>query len=312
VQLQRVVIGVCTYKRPNMLRSCLDSLGRQIVPADLAVEIVVADNEEQMNARAGVEAFATGCPFAVHYVHQPKRGIAAARNAILEKAVALGADWIAMLDDDEAAAPDWIVNLMAPEYRGIPILRGKRIYVFPSPAPFWAREKERRDPPEGAPITRVSTNNVRFSAKLVRKAGLRFDESIGLSGGEDHRFFRAARKAGFAAHATNKAITYETAHPERLTFRYMMLANYRFTMTRTYDRLEHDGQLAVLIQLAMSIPGLFMGLGELAVCPLAAVFGRYRFKQFALRGAKRFTLTAGIVSALSGVRRDAYRHVVGN
>jgi len=121
---EHLVVGICTYARPVLLTACLESLARQSVPAGLAVSIAVVDNEPQPVRRALVSGFADRCPFPVHYVHQPRRGIAPARNAILDRAGELQADWIAMIDDDETAAPDWIEKLMAPEYRETPVLWG--------------------------------------------------------------------------------------------------------------------------------------------------------------------------------------------
>src|SRR5262245_8558809 len=137
MQSQVVVIGLCTYKRPKMLLACLESLARQITPEDCAVHIVVVDNEEQPNAQATVEEIARRSPIPVHYVHEPRRGIATARNASLDKAVALGADWIATLDDDETAEADWIAELMSPKFRDVPVLVGQRNFVYASRPSFW-------------------------------------------------------------------------------------------------------------------------------------------------------------------------------
>jgi succinoglycan biosynthesis protein ExoM len=76
-------------------------------------------------ARLTVARFCATAPFPVYYVHEPICGIARARNAALDKATELGADWIAMLDDDEVADPRWLANLMAPEYLDTPVLMGK-------------------------------------------------------------------------------------------------------------------------------------------------------------------------------------------
>jgi succinoglycan biosynthesis protein ExoM len=139
---QRVAICVCTYRRPQMLQRCLDSLARQVVDKGIEIEIVVVDNEPEPNNRDAVIGFVnewTAPRF--HYVLQPKRGIAAARNATLDEALELNADWIAFIDDDATAASDWIAPLMAPEYRDTPILLGGIIYDCPDAAPFWVTGK---------------------------------------------------------------------------------------------------------------------------------------------------------------------------
>src|SRR5262245_55713466 len=190
-----VVIGVCTCRRPMMLRACLVSLAAQIAPAGFELSILVVDNEPEPNNRGVADAFRQVCPFPVHYVHQPRRGIAVARNAIIDKAMALGAAWIAMLDDDETAEPDWIVRLMEPEYIDVPVLSGRQILVYPEARPFWAQDDSKL-PKEGEALPTSTTTNVRFSAALPR-SGLRFDEGFGLTGGEDRDYFCRAREMGF-------------------------------------------------------------------------------------------------------------------
>jgi glycosyltransferase involved in cell wall biosynthesis len=82
-----------------MLRACLDSLTRQVVPSDLSLAIVVVDNEPEGDAEHTVSSFTATTDIPVHYVHEPRRGIATARNAILDKASELAADFIAMTDE---------------------------------------------------------------------------------------------------------------------------------------------------------------------------------------------------------------------
>ncbi len=131
--------------------------------------------------------------------------------------MAMQADWIAMLDDDETADRNWIEQLMAPEYRGSPVLCGRQILIYPDPKPFWAQDEEARAPDEGAQLRTSTTTNIRFSIDLPR-AGLRFDESFGLHGGEDRDFFGRAHDSGFLIRFTRRAITWEVVHPSRATF----------------------------------------------------------------------------------------------
>jgi succinoglycan biosynthesis protein ExoM len=213
----RVLIGVATCRRPKMLERCLESLGRQIIDG-CNVHIVVASNGNGEDVtHAAVERFAASSLYPVELLHDPVQGIARARNAILAAATRHRADWIAFVDDDEIADPDWLACLMAPQYLGIPVLMGAQHYVYPDPVPFWATAVQRSGI-EGERLRTAYTNNVRFSADLIR-AGLRFDEAIGLGQGSDSDFFARARVAGFEIRRTLRAITRETVHPERLTYR---------------------------------------------------------------------------------------------
>jgi hypothetical protein len=102
-----LVVCVCTCQRPALLARCLESLGAQVIPDGVAISLIVVDNTPDRAARLTVAQFCVTAPFQVYYVHEPEHGCA--RNAALNKAVALGADRIAMLDDDEQTAPDWRV-----------------------------------------------------------------------------------------------------------------------------------------------------------------------------------------------------------
>ena len=291
----------------------MDSLAAQSVPEGCAVQIVVVDNDEHASALSVVESFAAASPYPIHYVHEPVRGIARARNAILDKATALGAKWIAMLDDDETAAPNWVDRLMATEYRNTHVLMGRRIWVYPNPRPFWApdRDREPRLPVEGGAINVGSTCNVRLSMALVH-AGLRFDENMGLGGGSDQRYFSLASHCGFAIHVTNRAITFETVHPERLTYRFLIFWDYAHHGSLAFRQREDQGVVPLLALLLLLLPTAPVGLMELAVSPVAGLLGRRHFKQFALRGGKRLARLAGIIVVLAGHLPQPYRHVLGH
>jgi hypothetical protein len=71
-----------------MLAACLDSLAAQIIPSHVRPQLVAR--------------YLTRAPLPVRYLHEPRRGMQA-RNAAMAKAVELGVDWIAVLDDDEEA-----------------------------------------------------------------------------------------------------------------------------------------------------------------------------------------------------------------
>jgi succinoglycan biosynthesis protein ExoM len=309
----KVVVGVCTFRRPKMLRVCLDSLAAQVAPPDIALSIVVVDNEPEPNNRGVVEGFAPACPFPVHYVHQPRRGIAAARNAVLDKATELGADWIAMMDDDETADPNWIADLMAPEYRHVPVLMGKHSYVYPDPPPFWVVRRPRRgDKPISSEVLQVaSTSNVRFSTDLLR-AGLRFDESLGFLPTEDWRFFKQGYRLGFHIERHPRAITNEPLHPERLTYRAIMGRVYGHYAALTRNAIYDEGRAAAYREVPSAMRDVMIGAVEVLLSPLAAPFSMYRFKRLALTGGRTFARGWGRMSAVVGVLPQPYRTTAGS
>src|SRR5690606_10012930 len=108
--VRSVSIVVPTLNRPKALARALASARAQTGVEDLSVEILVIDNSPDGNARAGVEAIASAAGPAIRYIPAPVPGVANARNAGV--AAATG-HWVAFLDDDEEATPDWLAHHVA-------------------------------------------------------------------------------------------------------------------------------------------------------------------------------------------------------
>lgn len=103
-------ICICTHKRPKMLTRCLFSLAKQNSLPDWEFIFIIVDNELTPNNRHIVEEFERITNFMVKYIHQPRRGIAVARNAALEEALKQKVDWICYFDDDQYADKNAIVT----------------------------------------------------------------------------------------------------------------------------------------------------------------------------------------------------------
>jgi succinoglycan biosynthesis protein ExoM len=68
--------------------------------------VIVVDNEAEPNNRAIVDEFGA------IYVHEPRRGIVNARNAAVEAALRLEADFIAFTDDDCEPSESWLCGML--------------------------------------------------------------------------------------------------------------------------------------------------------------------------------------------------------
>lgn len=308
----RICLGVCTFRRPEMLAACLESLMLQIVPNDLQVEIVVVDNELRPNNRGIVNSLRERSHHPLSYVHEPRRGIAVARNRVIDAAVGRNCDWIAFIDDDEVADPFWLVEMMAPEYRQVPVLIGHVDYVYPEPLPFWAVTKTPRPKTEGHREKTATTTNVRFSMKLVR-AGLRFNEKLGLMGGEDSEFFSAAHKLGFEICRTNRAQTWETCHPERLSYGGQMYRAYWVGASDLRRLAIEIGQRPAILRKAHTVPlGIAFGACEVMLSPLFLLGGLAAFKRRAISGGKKIARAMGRAASIIGHLPQPYSSVHGS
>ncbi|MGI9590846.1 MAG: glycosyltransferase family 2 protein, partial [Myxococcota bacterium] len=110
----KVSICICTCSRPAMLGRLLGSL-RDVELGALeasAVEIVVVDNDPSGSARAVCETAAARLPFPIHFAEESRRGIAFARDRLVREALARGADFLALLDDDDVPERDWLRRLL--------------------------------------------------------------------------------------------------------------------------------------------------------------------------------------------------------
>ena len=309
--MEKIAICVCTCMRPKMLGYCLRSLSRLHVPEDVEPYVIVIDNDPAGSASEVVAIYNGTSPHMVFYLAEPRRGIAFARNAALDAAVAMGVDWIAFIDDDEIADPDWLAALMAPEYRNVPVLMGRQEFIYPKPMPFWGVEQEKKPRLEGAILKTAYTNNVRFSIDLVR-AGLRFNEALGLMGGEDQEFFSAARQAGFEIRLTEFAVAREFVHPERLTYRAQAGRAYWCAASDLRRAVVERGRMRATLAKGHTVPlNLIVGAAWVAVSPLFMVAGLRAFKRQALAGGKKIAKGMGRAAAALGYLPEPYRQVVG-
>ena len=309
----RVAIGVCTAHRQEMLRCCLVALASQIVPEGFELTIIVADNEPEPNNQQAVEEFAATCPFPVRYVHESRRGISRARNAVLDACEARF-DWIAFTDDDCIPQPDWISALLeaAARHRA-DVVYGRREWTPPSPLPFWFVPEKPTSRAEGQRLQVAATHNVLMAGELAglrfreRHVGLRFDER--LAHGEDSDFFhRASTRFGARIVYSAAPVVHETIPSHRATMGYQLMRRFhrdaaRYHFERRYMSLGR----AVLKCARRVLWHLPVSIALLVAAPLLAPFGVDRFKRIVVTNAGRIVGTAGALAGLAGFNGDPYR-----
>ena len=132
----KIDICVCTYRRPSIAET-LRSLDRQALPEGVAAHVIVIDNDETPSARKYVEETAASLSVPVTYIHAPANNISIARNAGLDESTA---EWIAFIDDDEVADPDWLASLLQmARLNDLDAVFGPAVAVYPENAPDWMR-----------------------------------------------------------------------------------------------------------------------------------------------------------------------------
>ena len=99
-----LTLAILTYDRPKGLEATLRSCLAQTNSLGLAMEIVVVDNHPAGAGEKVVAALAPGSPWPIRYVSDLTRNMAALRNRGFREA---RGRWLAVIDDDETADPDW-------------------------------------------------------------------------------------------------------------------------------------------------------------------------------------------------------------
>lgn len=227
--IMRITICICTFRRPEGLAAVLAAvrdLNFQIVKRP-ELSVVVVDNDGSADARAAVDAFATG-DISATYVVESRRGISQARNACLDN-VPADADFVAFLDDDVVPRPEWLEELIfAIVATGAEAATGPCRAVYYPDTPLWIRlgrffaTPRAKNPVNHAPIQFGVMGNIIIRGSFLRDNTFRFDEKLSLVSGEDRKFFTDMFAEGANFVWAEQAIIDHHVSPDRLTFNYIL------------------------------------------------------------------------------------------
>ncbi|HXA53369.1 MAG TPA: glycosyltransferase family 2 protein [Solirubrobacteraceae bacterium] len=291
----KIMIGIATGGRPEELRRLLTALATDYGSRS-DVWLLVADNDEHASSRAVFEE--CGAPFDERraYVHEPKRGYAAARNAVIRNVD--GAQALALIDDDEVPEPGWLNNLLAAQHRtGADVVAGPVISVFPPQVPDWYETSgvfamESPDFPEGHEMPWCATNNTLVMPRVLEAIPEGFDDRFNPMSGEDSHFFLLARRRGCRLVWTQTAVVREYLQPTR------------FNRGWIFKRATRSGNTRALIELQLiggartAVARIVKALGLLAFgFASAAGAGMRRDRALGLRAIHRIGLGYGMVLA---------------
>ncbi len=236
-------VCICTYRRPQLLQRLLQALLVQDLPAHLW-QIVVVDNDKEGSALAVLQQFQAKFGARLIALHEQRSNISLARNAAIN---ASASPWLAMIDDDELPAPDWLSRLLACQSAYQADLVFAPVTPEYSPAiPAWIIRGgffERRRLATGSVI---GHQDARTGNVLIRRATLTaisattvFDPAFGRTGGEDSMLFRKIAAYGAKMIWCDEAAVSEDVPPERASATWLLQRSYR------------TGQLYMRTELAM-------------------------------------------------------------
>jgi succinoglycan biosynthesis protein ExoM len=220
-----LAVCICTFRRATV-RQALESVAAQVLPADVSLTIIVVDNDSGPSAKQVVDEFRSGTGLRVEYCHAPGQNISRARNAGLDAAKGR---WLAFLDDDETASPNWLARMLAAS-SGAAAVFGPCLAVYSADTPAWVRRGDyhsTRVPDTKGPIKTGHSGNSLIDMNYVRENKLRFDIALGLTGGEDTFFFREMYQKGGILKYAPDAVIHEETGPTRMTLRWIIRRRFR-------------------------------------------------------------------------------------
>jgi succinoglycan biosynthesis protein ExoM len=184
-------------------------------------EIIVADDDPGRGASEGIRYIAQSTP-ALHYFESAAQNISACRNRCLESAKA---NWIAFIDDDQIAEPDWLREMIstAATFRADAVqcyVRG----IYPAETPDWIKAGGAYTydyGPTGTELHSAATSGILFRRDLPGSRELLFDTALGITGGEDADFFLRYKELGGRIVSCREAVANEVVPVQRVTRSYL-------------------------------------------------------------------------------------------
>ncbi len=218
----KVDICVCTCNRPESLAGLLAAVRNIDLGSLECVEIIVVDNAPDSAEKVCREA--QDLPIDLHYVPEPRRGRAFARNTAIAEALNRGADYVAFLDDDDTPEPDWLRRLVDKQQSSdADFVFGAWRQGRTDNAPSWLRKTGAFENPEFGALGKygiprhAGTCNVLIGRRFLTTFAKPYFDPAFLTG-EDKDFFIRASLAG-ATMALSEDSMINRGHGDRLSSR---------------------------------------------------------------------------------------------
>lgn len=243
--MNNITVAICTYRRYDMLKKCLDVLLKLNHPLE-KINLVIVDNSLQPTEGTAFRNSIVGFPN-LHYYITEKSGLSYARNFALEKCET---EFIAFIDDDSMVDANWANSLCVAIDRWgnqLGAIGGKVNPIWTVERPEWLADKllgaltvldmgvhefevnyDKNNWLVGA--------NIIFNANAVRQVG-GFSEKLGRNQGnlichEEMELNLRLQKAGFKIIYNPQIIVNHYIHAERVNKEFICKLMYSEGISR--------------------------------------------------------------------------------
>ena len=303
-----VLVAIPTYQRPGQLAVGLPLVlaqARQVSEQnEFRASVVVIDNDPHASARDVVAALAGED---LDYVVEPQPGISAARNRALDEAK--DADLLVFLDDDEQPREGWLRCLLQTwEATVAAAVMGRVVSQLEGDLDPWVQAGQffqRARMPTGTAIPVAAAGNLLLDLRQIREVGVRFDERLGLTGGEDTLFSRTLASRGGRMVWCDESVADDYVPAARLTRRWVLTRSWSHgnaaSLVELY--LAADWRRRQLVRIRECRRGLVRIVGGAARYLVGLVT---RSRRHQARGLRTVYRGGGMISAAVGLRYQEY------
>lgn len=273
-----VSIIIPTFRRPGRAVEAARSALAQV--CDAPFEVVLVDNDPDGSA---LDALLAIDDPRIVIVHEPRAGVANARNAGLRES---GGELIAFLDDDEIAPPAWLAELLRVRtaHEADVVFGPVRTRLSAPPRDhreyfeaFFARDPGHAEGP-------ISTF-YGCGCSLVRRAALPSPQPFAAErneiGGEDDLLFQTMEAAGAVFAWAPRAHVWETPEPSRVTLVYTLRRAFAYGQgpaTKAWTGPRRDvTAIAFWMAVGLAQSGIY------GAAALGGFLGKTRRRAFAYR-----------------------------
>jgi succinoglycan biosynthesis protein ExoM len=260
-----VDVFICTYNRSSLIDAVNSVLEQKLKNIRFIVHVI--DNDEEKSALQLVRVHPQ-----VRYHHAPKRNISIARNKALDVATR---EYLAFMDDDQVASPDWLANLaQTQQSKNADIVLGPVLARYPDKTADWIKNGDffstRPSYKNNHRIETGYTGNVLIRRSTV--GNTRFREELGQSGGEDTIFFHELYQKGATFAFSQDALMTEHIDLNRLRISWLMRRNIR--NGQTYARILRQSGTTHAIAIITALAKIAYSFTSSIICMTSPVAWR--------------------------------------
>jgi len=260
-----IAICVATYLRPRYLRSLLKSI-EKIETVGFQSHLIIVDNDVNGSAQPVVNDLIELLPLPVTYLIEPTRGIAIARNKLVEAANTIGADYVAFVDDDQFVDPDWLRYLLdTAQAMNVDAVGGRWIAYYQEGVPGWFKSGNLRNgddqTPTGTRVVQLNTGGVLIRLAAMNMIPGPFDVRDNMTGGEDYQFFEQFNRLGYVSVKCRESIVYERIPASRATAPWYIKRQFRYGVDKAV-RYRRSAPSPSRIRTGVFLAGIFISSGK--------------------------------------------------